>query len=143
MTTIQQTAPLYRRWALAWAGLCGAFALHVVDEATNDFLRWYNPNVLAIRARVPWLPIPTFSFAVWISGLTIAVLALAALTPVVRRGRRWVVPLAYLFGVVHTANALWHLSASVAGNWFAPGVYSSPVLLAAALWLLVETRRVT
>jgi hypothetical protein len=131
-----------RRWALAWAALCAAFALHVIDEAANDFLVWYNPNVLAIRARVPWLPIPTFTFGVWITGLTIAVLALAALTPLVRRGHRWLLPLAYLYAIVHTANAIAHISVSVAGRWFAPGVYSSPVLLAAALWLLYETEQV-
>ena len=131
-----------RRWALAWAALCAAFALHVIDEAANDFLAWYNPNALAIRARVPWLPIPVFTFGVWISGLAIAVLGLAVLTPLVRRGRRWLLPLAYVYAIVHTANAIGHISASVAGRWFAPGVYSSPVLLASALWLLYETSRV-
>lgn len=64
-----------RRWGLAWAALCAAFALHVLDEATHDFLSWYNPNALAVRARVPWLPVPVFTFPVWITGLTIAVLA--------------------------------------------------------------------
>jgi hypothetical protein len=131
-----------RRWALAWATLCGAFALHVIDEAANNFLAWYNANALAIRARLPWLPIPVFTFRVWITGLAIAVLALTALTPLVRRGRRWLLPLAYVYGVVHTANAIGHISVSIAGRWFAPGVYSSPVLLAAALWLLYETNRV-
>lgn len=42
-----------RRWALAWAVLCTAFALHVLDEATHNFLSWYNPNALAVRAGVP------------------------------------------------------------------------------------------
>jgi hypothetical protein len=131
-----------RRWALAWAALCAAFALHVIDEAANDFLVWYNPNALAIRARLPWLPIPVFSFRVWIAGLAIAVLALTALTPLVRSGRRWLLPLAYVYAIVHTANAIGHVSVSVAGRWFAPGVYSSPVLFAAALWLFHETNRV-
>ncbi len=114
-----------------------------MDEAANDFLSWYNPNALAIRARVPWLPIPVFTFPVWITGLTIAVVALAALTPVVRRGRRWVIPVAYAYGVIHVANAIGHLTVSVAGRWFAPGVYSAPVVLASALWLLYETGRVS
>jgi hypothetical protein len=132
----------HRDWALAWLALCAAFALHVIDEAANDFHSGYNPNALAIRARFPWLPIPVFTFGVWIAGLTVAVLALTALTPLVARGRRWIVPLAYLYALVHTANAIGHISASVAGRWFAPGVYSSPVLLAAALWLFHETRQV-
>lgn len=132
----------HRDWALAWLALCAAFALHVIDEAANDFLSYYNPNALAIRARFPWLPIPVFTFPVWITGLTIAVLALTALTPLVARGRHWLVPVAYLYAGVHIANAIWHVSLSVAGRWLAPGVYSSPVLLAAALWLFYETRRV-
>jgi hypothetical protein len=129
------------RWALAWVALCAAFALHVLDEAANDFLSWYNPNALALRALVPWLPVPVFTFRVWISGLTVAVIALAALTPFVRRGRRWLVPVAYVYAIVHVANAIGHIVVSIAGRWFAPGVYSSPVLLAAALWLLYETDR--
>jgi hypothetical protein len=130
-----------RRWAAAWATLCAAFALHVIDEAANDFLSWYNPNVLAIRARVPWLPLPVFTFPVWISGLTIAVVTLAALTPLVRRGRRWLIPLAYAYGAIHVANGVGHIATSIAGRWLAPGVWSSPVLIAAAVWLLVETER--
>ncbi len=133
----------HRRWALAWAALCATFALHVMDEAANDFLSWYNPNVLEIRARAPWLPIPTFTFPVWITGLTVAVLGLAALTPLVGRGHRWLLPLAYVYGIIHIANAIGHVATSVAGRWLAPGVYSSPLLLAAALWLLYETSRVS
>jgi hypothetical protein len=131
-----------RRWALAWAALCAAFALHVIDEATHDFLSWYNPNALAVRALVPWLPIPVFTFRVWITGLTIAVLALVALTPLVARGRRWLVPVAYVYAVIHVANALSHITVSIAGRWLAPGVYTAPALLAAACWLLYETDRV-
>jgi hypothetical protein len=130
-----------RRWAAAWATLCAAFALHVLDEAAHDFLSWYNPSVLAIRARVPWLPLPTFTFGVWITGLTIAVVSLAALTPLVRRGKRWLIPLAYAYGAIHIANGIGHIATSIAGRWLAPGVWSSPVLIASALWLVVETER--
>jgi hypothetical protein len=130
-----------RRGALAWAALCAAFALHVVDEAANDFLLWYNPNALAIRERIPWLRVPVFTFPVWITALTIAVIALSALTPLVRRGHRWLVPVAYVYGAIHVANAIAHTVVSIAGRWFAPGVYSAPILMAAALWLLYETDR--
>jgi soluble lytic murein transglycosylase-like protein len=131
-----------RRWALAWAALCAAFALHVLDEATHDFLSWYNPNALALRARLPWLPVPVFTFPVWITGLTIAVLALAALTPLVTSGRRWLVPVAYVYALIHVANAVSHIAVSMTGRWLAPGVYTAPVLLATALWLIYETNRV-
>lgn len=130
-----------RRWALAWAALCVAFALHVLDEAAHDFLSWYNPNALAIRARLPWLPVPVFTFRVWITGLAAVVIALAALTPFAHRGRRWLVPIAYVYGVVHVANALGHIAVSISGAWLAPGVWSAPILLASAGWLLYETHR--
>jgi hypothetical protein len=133
--------PSADRWAKAWLALCFAFALHIIDEAANDFLFWYNPNALALRSRLPWLPVPVFTFPVWITSLAVAVFGLTALTPFVRRGQQWLVPLAFVYGIIHVANALGHITGSILGRWFAPGVYSSPVLLAAALWLLYETRR--
>jgi hypothetical protein len=39
-------------------------------------------------------------------------------------------------------NGLLHLTLSVVGLFLAPGALSSPVLLMAAVWLLIETRRV-
>jgi hypothetical protein len=131
------------RWAAAWAALTAAFALHVLDEATHDFLAWYNPIALRIQERLGGFPFPpVFRFDVWLAGLCAAVLLLALLTPRVRAGRRWLLPVAYGYGVVHVLNAGLHLTASLVGGWLAPGVLSSPVLLAAALWLLVETERV-
>jgi hypothetical protein len=128
------------RWALAWAGLTAAFALHVLDEAAHDFLAWYNPAALVLRARLGGVPFPpVFSFRVWITALCAAVAVLAALTPLVRPGRRWTVLAASLYGAIHVANAVGHLTVSVRGRWLAPGVLSSPLLLGAALWLLYET----
>jgi hypothetical protein len=134
---------LRNRWSLAWATLTAAFALHVLDEATHDFLSWYNPSALRIReylgAGIPFPPV--FSFPVWVTGLCVALVALAVLTPLIRPGRRWVVIAAYAYAIIHTANAIAHLTVSVSGRWLAPGVLSSPLVLAAALWLLVETTR--
>ena len=132
------------RWALAWGGLTAAFALHVLDEATHDFLAWYNPTALAIRERLGGVPFPpVFSFAPWLAGLCAAVVLLAALTPLIRPGRRWPIVAAVVYGVAHVANALAHIVVSLRGRWLAPGVLSSPLLLAAAAWLLYETARVT
>ena len=58
-----------RRFGIAWLLFALAVALHVTDEATHDFLTTYNASVHAIRARLPFLPIPTFTFAVWLIGL--------------------------------------------------------------------------
>ena len=53
----------------AWILLCLALALHVFDEARTGFLDVYNPTVLAMRERLGWWPMPTFSFGVWLAGL--------------------------------------------------------------------------
>ncbi len=78
---------LRRRHWLAWIGLCGALAMHVADEALTDFLALYNPAVLAIRERQPWLPLPTFTFETWLALLIFAVVALVAASYFVWRGR--------------------------------------------------------
>jgi len=126
------------RFGRAWVALALALGLHVTDEAVHDFLSVYNPAVLAIRERVPWLPLPTFSFPVWLGGLILAVLLLLALSPFAYRGRRWMVFLSYPLGVLMTFNALQHMAGSVYVGRAMPGVYSSPVLLAASLWLLAS-----
>jgi hypothetical protein len=134
---------LRHRWALAWAGLTLAFALHVLDEATHDFLAWYNPTALRLQAVLGGVPFPpVFSFATWLGGLCAVVVLLALLTPFVQPGRRWLLIAAYLYAVVHIANALGHLVISASGRWLAPGVLSAPLLLVMALWLFYETHRV-
>lgn len=130
------------RWRVAWAALTAAFSLHVADEASHDFLAWYNPSALELQGRLGGLPFPpTFSTSVWLAGLTIAVVLLAALTAFIRPDRRWRTA-AYVYALVHVANAIGHLVVSASGRWLAPGVLSAPFLLSAALWLLYETSRV-
>ena len=102
------------RWRLAWAGLTAAFVLHVVDEATHGFLAWYNPSALALRERLGCIPFPMiFSRPVWLVGLLVAVAILAAMTPFIRPGRRWVAVAAYAYGIVHVANAGAHVVVSL------------------------------
>jgi hypothetical protein len=128
----------------AWLGLTAALAVHVADEALNDFLSVYNPQAEAIREQLPWLPIPTFTFGVWLSMLIFAVAALAAATPAIfwsaeqggHRARFWVRFAGFPYGVVMLANGLGHIGISLAREFWMPGVYSSPLLLAASAWLL-------
>ena len=70
-----------RHLGRAWVVLALALALHVADEAANDFLAIYNPNVRAIRARFPFLPLPTFTFETWLTGLILGIALLLALSP--------------------------------------------------------------
>jgi hypothetical protein len=130
-----------RSFGTAWLGFAAALAVHVTDEATHDFLATYNPTALAIRARLPFLPLPTFTFGVWLSGLIAGIALLLCLSPFAFRGARWMrrasVPLAIVVGVF---NAFGHMISSAYFRRWMPGVYSSPLLLAAALFLLVSAR---
>ena len=124
------------RFGLAWVALCGALAIHVVDEALNDFLSVYNPAVRAIRARFSFLPLPTFTFPVWLGGLITVTILLFALSPAAFRGEPVMRPAAYVFGVVMAGNGLLHLVGSAYMRKAMPGVYSAPLILAAAVYLL-------
>ena len=131
------------QWRNAWVGLALALGLHVTDEAVTGFLPIYNQVVEGLRAKHPWVPLPTFTFPVWLGGLILGVLLLLALTPVVSRGARWIRVVSVILGVVMTGNALGHVGASVYWGRLAPGVYSSPLLLIAALALLITASRAT
>ncbi len=128
------------RFGRAWVALALALGLHVLDEAVHDFLSVYNPTVRAIRDHVPWLPLPTFTFPVWLGGLVAAVLLLLALSGFAFQGARWITLVAWPLGALMALNALQHFAGSVYMGRPMPGVYSSPVLLAASLWLLVAAR---
>src|SRR6266581_1756440 len=130
-----------RRFGVAWLSLCVALAAHVFDEATTGFLAVYNPTVEAIRARLPWLPVPTFTFRVWLWLLIVAVASLLGLSVFAFRGAPWLRPLAYFFAVVMLLNAAGHTVGTIYMGRAMPGVYSSPLLFVGAVWLLVVTRR--
>jgi hypothetical protein len=129
-----------RHFGIAWISFALALALHVTDEATHDFLSTYNPSVRAIRARFPFLPLPTFTFGVWLALLISGIVLLLCLSPLAFRGNRWLRiaswPLAIVVGVM---NAALHISSSIYFHRWMPGVYSSPVLLIAAVFLLVSS----
>jgi hypothetical protein len=129
------------QWRTCWVALALALGLHVADEALTGFLPVYNGVVEGIRARHPWIPLPTFTFPVWLGGLILGVLLLLALTPLASRGSEWVRVVSIILAVVMTGNALGHIGASVYWGKLAPGVYSSPVLLIAAVALLVTALR--
>ena len=130
-----------RQFGWAWVGLTAALALHVTDEAMNDFLSIYNPTVAAIRERLPWLPLPVFTFEVWLAFLVMAVAVLASMSLFAFRGTRRLRGFAYFFAVMMVANGIGHFAGSVYLGRLMPGVYSSPFLLAAAVYLLVRLRK--
>jgi len=138
---VDATSKLKRAWMPLWA----AIALHVADEAVHDLLGVYNPTVRAMRAVVPWLPLPSFTFRVWIAGL-IAGIALGFIaTPLIPRLRL----AAYAVAILMTGNGLMHALGTILGHTVPsvqfprpmPGFDSSPVLIAASIWMLVQLRR--
>ncbi len=128
---------LNRRFGIAWVMFALAVAVHVTDEAMHDFLSTYNSSVRAIRARLPFLPLPTFSFRIWLTLLIAGILLALCLSPSAFRGDSWLRivsrPLGILVGVL---NAALHIGSSIYFHRWMPGVCSSPLLLLAAIYLL-------
>lgn len=125
-----------RRAGTAWLLLTAALAVHVAEEALTGFLDVYNPTVRSIREDFPFLPLPTFTFGLWIGGLAVAVLIFFVLSVYAFRRVRWIRPLGYFYGVVMLVNGLLHLGGPILIGRNVPGVYSSPLLLAGSLFLL-------
>lgn len=134
-------ASVNRRFGFAWIGFGIAVAVHVLDEATHDFLAFYSPNARAIRARFPFLPLPAFTFESWLASLAIAIAVFLCLSPFAFRGMRWArvaaIPIALLAGI---ANAMGHTLSSIYYHRWMPGVYSSPLLVLAAGFLIATAR---
>lgn len=142
--------PATFRLGVAWVTMWIALAVHVADEALTGFLSVYNPTVVALRAKLGFWPMPTFGFREWLGGLTVGILLLALLSPFAFRNTGWLRPLFYFVAVVTGIfNALGHTLGTIFGQTVstvrfprpAPGFYSSPLLLIAAIYALVQLRR--
>ena len=129
------------RFGVAWMALVFMLAIHVIDEMATEFLPFYNSLVLSLRETYPSFPMPTLSFPIWLIGLCIALVALLLSSPLVFEGKRFMRPIAYLFGGLMVVNALGHILGSVYFGAAIPGVYSSPLLLVAGVALLVAVYR--
>src|SRR6516164_9030397 len=101
---------LNRRFGIAWVAFVLAVAVHVADEATHGFLSTYNPSVRAIRTRLPFLTLPTFSFGVWITLLIAGIILLLCLSPFAFRENVWLRKVAWPLGIlVGVMNAALHI----------------------------------
>jgi hypothetical protein len=135
-------------FGIAWVFLCVAFCAHVADEALTGFLPVYNATVLAMRSQYKWYPMPTFGYREWLLGLIAANMVLLLLTPLAYRNARYLRPIAYVYAVIMLLNGLGHTLATIFGRTAssvpiprpAPGFYSSPLLLASSIYLLVRLR---
>jgi hypothetical protein len=137
------------RLGMAWVLLWAALAVHVADEALTGFLAVYNPTVVALRERLGFWPMPTFEFGEWLAGLGALVMLLAALSPLSFRNVRWFRPVVYVLAAILGLNAIAHSVATILGHTVstiqfprpAPGFYSSPLMLIAAVYALRQLRR--
>jgi hypothetical protein len=128
-------------WGPSWITLAIAIALHVWDEAAHDFLAVYNPLVAAIRDRLPFLPLPTFTFRLWLTGLVLGILIMLSMSVFAFRGTRWFRPPSFALAILMIANGLIHTIGSAYYAKAMPGLYSSPVLIASSVWLLIQLRQ--
>ncbi len=124
--------------ALAWVLMTCAGAIHVVDEAAHGFLSFYNPLVRDLRESLGFWPMPTFSTEVWLIGLIVAIIISFLLTPVVARGGRFMRVVMTVIGVVMVLNGLAHMLGSVYFGYLLPGFWSSPLLLATSVFVVVR-----
>jgi hypothetical protein len=126
-----------QRFGIYWLTFGYTLALHVLDEAGHDFLSVYNPNALAMRRFLPFLPVPVFTFRQWIGSLLCGLTLWLALAPLAFRGLKWLrrlaIPVAILAGI---GNALGHILSSIYMRRFMPGVYSAPLILLSGIVLL-------
>jgi len=126
-----------QRFGIYWLFFGYTLALHVLDEAGNNFLAVYNPNALAIRRALPFLPIPVFTFQEWVGALALALALWLALAPLAFRGLKWMrwlaVPVAILAGI---GNALGHILSSIYYGRLMPGVFSALLILLSGIVLL-------
>ena len=119
--------------------LVGALGVHVIDEALTGFLEFYNPLVLGIRSQISWFPMPTFTFAAWLTGLVVVVGLLTMLTPAITRGWSGTWFASWIFSAIMFMNALGHLAGSVYFQRWLPGATSSPLLFVASVMLARAT----
>jgi hypothetical protein len=133
-----------QRFGVLWLFFGYSLALHVLDEAGHDFLSVYNPNALALRRVLPWLPFPQFTFQSFVGTLLLALVLWLGLAPLAFRRPAWMrrvaIPVAVLAGI---GNGLAHLGSSIYFARMMPGVYTAPLILVAGGVLLREALRGT
>lgn len=121
-----------------WILLCLALAAHVVDGARSGFAATYSPWVVIA---------PMFASRSELAGAIFLVIILLALTPFARRGSRWMRVVAYVLAalaMLRGVGIVVVLGMVVRTNRFVaaiPGLYSSPLLVVAAGFLLYCLRR--
>jgi hypothetical protein len=121
---------------------------HIADEAATGFLSVYNPTVVVLRRKTKLFPMPMFGFGEWLGGLAVINAALLCLSPLMFRNNRFVRPPAYVLAGIMLANGMAHIAGTIAGRTVEsvrfqrpiPGFWSSPLVIAASLYLWKQLR---
>ena len=128
----------FDRWTAAWLMLSLALALHVADEVLNGTLAFYRDLSDFVAEYLPFAKLPAFRFELWLINLCGAALVLIAMTWLVYKRQGQMRLASYVLATFATANAMLHIMMSLAVGHLMPGALTSPLILAAALFLLVS-----
>jgi len=128
----------FDRWTVAWLVLSLVLALHVADEVLNGTLAFYRDLSDFIAEYLPFAKIPPFRPGLWLINLSGAALVLIALTWLVYKRRGPMRLASYVLATFATANAMLHIMMSLAVQHVMPGTLTSPLILAASLFLFVS-----
>lgn len=137
---LRQRRKLFRnKTALAWIMMVSAAAVHVFDESVTGLLPFYNELARDLKQDYGFPLIPTFSFELWLGGLVVAIIAAFALTPIVSRDSKITRVVIAGLGILMVLNACGHIAGSLYLRRILPGFWSSPLLLGAAVYLVVRS----
>lgn len=128
----------FDRWTAAWLTLSLVLALHVADEVLNGTLAFYRDLLDFAAEYLSFVRLPPFRPEVWIVNLVGASLLLIAMTWLVYRRIGPMRLASYVLAGFATANAMLHLMMSLALQHVMPGTLTSPLILAASLFLLLS-----
>jgi hypothetical protein len=131
---------IHDRLSISWLFLVLCLLMHVIDEALNNFLDLYNPIVLKIKQSVPFLPLPTFTFRIWIAGLSFLIIILFFLTPLVYNRNKLAISLIQIFSILMIFNGLGHIFGSIYYSKMIAGMVSSPFLIIASICVIYFCR---
>jgi hypothetical protein len=127
--------------SVAWLLFVLSLLLHIIDEAVNNFLDFFNPMVLKIKEQISFIPLPVFTFNLWISGLILAIIILLLITFFVYNRTRFLFPLIKIFATLMIINGLAHIIGSVYFDKILPGFISSPILIAFAVYFIYNVQQ--
>ena len=128
----------FDRWTAAWLVLSLALASHVADEMINGSFAFYRDLADFFATYFPVVKLPAFRPELWAINLSGASLVLIGMTWLVYRRQGPMRLASFVVAGFATANAVLHIVMSVALGHVMPGALTSPLVLAAALFLFAS-----